>query len=94
MKMWTLENGVITPLMPWTRADGVPGHSCPTQSLPVTYVQNSSLEMAWTANVEVHGTIHGRKVAPFFTEGHEGFTLDYPEDWERAERLVNTGISV
>jgi hypothetical protein len=30
-------------------------------------------------------------VAPFFTEGHEGFNVDDEEDWERAERLVASG---
>ena len=72
--------------------DGTPYHSSPTQSLPTIYVQNSSLEMSWTANVEVHGTISGRKVGPFFTEGYEGFSIDYPEDWEQAERLLAAGV--
>lgn len=87
-KMWAFEMGRITPLLDYKRSDGVPWHSCPTQSLPTFYVQNSSLEMAWTANVETHGTIHGRKVAPFFCQGDEGFSLDYPEQWEQAERLM------
>lgn len=90
-KMWALNFGVLTPLLNYTRSDDVPWHSCPTQTLPTFYVQNSSLEMAWTANVEVHGTIHGRKVAPFFTEGDEGFAIDYPEDWERAEAIMRRG---
>lgn len=90
-KMWALEMGRITPLLDYKRSDGVPWHSCPTQSLPTFYVQNSSLEMSWTANVETHGTIHGRKVAPFFTQDHEGFSIDYPEDWERAEQLIASG---
>ncbi len=90
-KMWALNFGVLTPLLNYTRSDDVPWHSCPTQTLPPFYVQNSSLEMAWTANVEVHGTIHGRKVAPFFTQGDEGFAIDYPEDWERAEAIMRRG---
>ena len=50
--------------------------------------------MAYTANVEAHGTIHGRKVIPFFTEGHEGFSLDYPEDWARAECIIQMSGSI
>jgi N-acylneuraminate cytidylyltransferase len=88
---WAGRGYPITPLLRGTRSDGVPWHSCPTQTLPIFYVQNSSLEMAYTANVEAHGTIHGRKVMPFFTEGLEGFAIDYPEDWDRAERLVSSG---
>lgn len=89
-KMWEWAGigHAITPLLRGTRSDGVPWHSCPTQTLPRFWVQNSSLEMAYTANVEAHGTIHGRKVLPFFTEGLEGFTLDHPEDWARAEQII------
>lgn len=90
-KIWALEMGRITPLLDYKRSDGVPWHSCPTQSLPTFYVQNSSLEMAWTSNVETHGTIHGRKVAPFFTEDYEGFSVDWDGDFERAESLIASG---
>jgi len=36
----------------------------------------------------VFDSISGPHVAPFITEGWEGFSIDYPEDWERAERHV------
>ena len=91
---WAGPGSPITPLLHGKRSDEVPWHSCPTQTLPTFYIQNSSLEIGWTSNVEVHGTIHGRKVAPFFTEGYEGFSLDYPEDWERAEALIASGRAV
>ena len=91
MWQWTGPGYPMTPLLDYKRSDGVPWHSCPTQTLPTFYVQNSSLEMAWTANIETHGTIHGRKVVPFLTEGLEGCVLDYPEDWDRAVALVEAG---
>ena len=91
MWQWTGPGYPMTPLLDYKRSDGVPWHSCPTQTLPTFYVQNSSLEMAWTANIETHGTIHGRKVVPFLTEGLEGFALDYSEDWDRAVALVEAG---
>lgn len=95
-KMWTWEGTSypIKPLLPNKREDGTPWHSSPTQSLPTYWVQNSSLEMAWTANVEVHGTIAGRKVSPFFTEGYEGFSIDYERDWREAEYLIASGAAV
>jgi N-acylneuraminate cytidylyltransferase len=59
------------------------------QSLPEIWVQNSSLEIAWRRVLEGdQPSIAGDRVAPFFTEGDEGFSIDYPEDLERAERLV------
>lgn len=89
-KMWTCQGPAypIRPLLDMKHPDGTPWHSSPTQSLPTMYVQNSSLEMSWTANVEVHGTIHGRKVGPFFTKGYEGFAIDTEEDWAEAKRIA------
>lgn len=93
-KMWTWEGAgyPIRPLQDGKRADGVPWHSCPTQTLPPVYVQNASLEMAYTANIEVYGTLHGRKVAPFFTTGFEGVNLDTERDWRDAEALLAQGL--
>jgi CMP-N,N'-diacetyllegionaminic acid synthase len=90
-KMWCLDDYITAPSMSPlldTTEDGTPWHSRPTQSLPTIYIQNSSLEIAWTWCVTTFDSISGPKVAPFFTEGMEGFSIDYPEDWERAERYV------
>lgn len=99
-KMWTYahEGAPIRPLLDeWHEYHTEPGfgkglrvpwHSSPTQSLPTYYVQSSMLEMSWTANVEVHGTIHGRKVGPFFASDLEHVSIDTEEDWTRAEQLA------
>jgi CMP-N,N'-diacetyllegionaminic acid synthase len=89
-KMWTQAAPCmpIKPLLEGKHADGTPYHSSPTQSLPLVYVQNSSLEMSWTSNVETHGTISGRKIAPFFTEQFEGFSIDTEADWREAEHIA------
>lgn len=89
-KMWWC-NGPGYPLTPVCDAkhgDGTPWHSSPTQTLPPCYVQNASLEMAWTFVVRSFGTISGRKVAPFFTKGYEGIDLNTEEDWQRAEQIA------
>ena len=57
------------------------------------FTQNSALEIAWTRVVSETGTREGRNVAPFFTQGYEGFNVDDEEDWERAERLVASGAA-
>ena len=54
----------------------------------------SALEIAWTRVVTETGTREGTIVAPFLTQGYEGFNVDDEEDWERAERLVEAGIGV
>ena len=94
-KMWTWEGRSypIKPLLTGKREDGTPWHSCPTQTLPTYYVQNASLDMAWTRNIEVFGTIHGQSVVPFFCEGHEGFDINYERDWREAEYLLASGAA-
>ena len=89
-KMWVVDGELMRPFVERPDA-GTPWHSLQYASLPEVYVQNSSLEIAWTRVVREDGTIAGRRVAPFFTEGWEGFSIDYPEDVERAERAVAAG---
>ena len=90
-KMWVLDGDLIRPLLPQPEGE-TPLHSRQFQSLPLVYVQNSSLEIAWRRVLEDPvPTISGHRVAPFFTEGWEGFSIDYPEDVEVAERALARG---
>jgi len=90
-KMWTFDGDLLEPLLP--QAEGsTPTHSLQYHSLPTVYVQNSSLEIAWSHVLAAElPTISGVRVAPFFTEGWEGFSVDYPGDLELAEQAVERG---
>ena len=91
-KMWVLEDRRMRPLLD----DGgisPPWHSTPYQALPPVYVQNASLEIAWSRVVAETRTIAGRVVMPFITEGDEGFDLNEREDWWVLERLVMEGLA-
>jgi CMP-N,N'-diacetyllegionaminic acid synthase len=91
-KMWRIEGKLMTPLLPQPEAD-VPTHSRQTASLPKVYVQDSSVEIAWT-RIVADGEIAGRRVVPFVSQGIEGLSIDYPEDLVEAERLAaaNPGL--
>jgi len=89
-KMWIVEGPLMRPLLDQSHLD-VAWHASQYQTLPKVYVQNSALEIAWTRVVRETHTHHGRTIAPFFTEGYEGFVIDYEEDWERAEWLSTSG---
>ena len=89
-KMWTIDGQLMTPLLPQPAGE-VPTHSRQYQALPEVYVQNSSLEIAWTRITE-QNEIAGERVLPFLTDPSEGFTIDYPEDWEAAERMIRAGV--
>jgi N-acylneuraminate cytidylyltransferase len=85
-KMWIIDGPVMRPLLP--QPDGeVPMHSRQTAALPVVHVQDSSLEIAWT-RIVAEREIAGRRVVPFLCAGAEGFSIDYPEDWQEAERVA------
>ncbi len=85
-KMWVLEGELMRPLLPQPEGE-IPTHSRQTAALPAVHVQDSSLEIAWT-RIVAQREIAGRRVVPFLTEGAEGFSIDYPGDWEAAEQLA------
>jgi N-acylneuraminate cytidylyltransferase len=91
-KMWVLDaDGLMRPLLDQP-VGGVPFHSSQYQALPRVHVQNSSLEIAWTRLV-AEREIAGRRVLAFLTERHEGLTIDYPDDVERAEAVAASGAA-
>jgi len=83
-KMWRLEGELMVPLLEQVPGE-VPTHSRQYADLPEVFVQDSSLEIAWTRILE-RGEIAGERVVPFRTEGLEGLSIDYPEDFAEAER--------
>jgi CMP-N,N'-diacetyllegionaminic acid synthase len=89
-KTWFVEGDLMRPVL--ERSDpGTPWHSMQYQSLPPVYAQNSSLEIAWRRVLDGAPSIAGERIAPFLTEDLEGFSIDYPDDVERAELLVARG---
>ncbi|HEY7187681.1 MAG TPA: acylneuraminate cytidylyltransferase family protein [Vicinamibacterales bacterium] len=88
-KMWIVRGDRMLPLLPFGGEQ--PWHSTPYQALPPVYVQNASLEIAWTRIVRERRTIAGDVLVPFLTEGYEGFDINDAYDWMVAERLVADG---
>lgn len=87
-KMWLVDGPRMTPLLP-NGPTAQPWHSSPYQSLPPVYVQNASLEIAWSRVVFEGRTIAGQHLMPFLTHGYEGFDVNDPFDWHIAERIVS-----
>jgi CMP-N,N'-diacetyllegionaminic acid synthase len=91
-KMWVIRSSRLLPLLPFGPA-AQPWHSTPYQALPEVYVQNASLEIAWTRVVRAGRTIAGETVVPFVSAGHEGFDINQPNDLRLAEELVQSGAA-
>ena len=91
-KMWLLsgDSRTMSPLLDQSELD-VAWHAGQYQALPAVYSQNSALEIAWTRVVTETGTREGSVLAPFLTQGLEGFNVDDEDDWEQAARLVASG---
>jgi len=89
-KMWIIRGQRMIPLLPLGPVEQ-PWHSSQYQSLPEVYIQNASLEIAWTRVVFEGRTIAGNVLMPFLTRGYEGFDLNNSYDWNLAEHLVRQG---
>jgi len=89
-KMWVVRGKRMMPLLPLSPSEQ-PWHSSQYASLPAVYVQNASLEIAWTRVVFEGRTIAGNVLMPFFTQGYEGFDVNDLYDWKLAEELVKSG---
>ena len=90
-KMWVIRGERMLPLLPFGPAEQ-PWHSTPYQALPLVYVQNASLEIAWTRVVRERRSIAGDVLVPFLTEAYEGFDINDSYDWMVAERLIADGL--
>ncbi len=89
-KMWVVRGNRMMPLLPLGPAEQ-PWHSSQYPSLPEIYVQNASLEIAWSRVVLKNRTIAGNVVMPFFTTGYEGFDVNNEYDWQLAEQMIQEG---
>jgi len=89
-KMWVVRGRRMLPLLPLTPS-GQPWHSSQYHALPEVYVQNASLEIAWTRVVYEGATIAGNVLIPFITVAYEGFDVNSEYDWNLAEHLVRSG---
>jgi CMP-N-acetylneuraminic acid synthetase len=90
-KMWVVQGDRMVSLLQPSDPAAPPWHSMPYQALPPIYVQNASLEIAWTRVVSEKRTIAGEVLMPFITQGYEGFDINDPHDWMIAERLLADG---
>jgi len=88
-KMWFIKNNRLNPVLEGKNSE-IPWHSSQYSALPVVYVQNASLEIAWTRVVFEEHSISGTAIIPFLTLGYEGFDVNTDYDWQLAEQLIRT----
>lgn len=89
-KMWVIRSNRMLPIMPFTEKM-TPWHSCQYASLPEIYVQDASLEIAWSRLPLESGTIAGEAIIPFISKGLDGFDINEAEDWLLAQHYLSNG---
>ncbi|MGE3910117.1 MAG: acylneuraminate cytidylyltransferase family protein [Chloroflexota bacterium] len=89
-KMWVVRGHRMFPLLPFGPKEQ-PWHSSQYPTLPEIYIQNASLEIAWSRVIFENRTIAGDSYVPFISEGDEGYDVNDVADWIYAEHLVATG---
>jgi CMP-N,N'-diacetyllegionaminic acid synthase len=89
-KMWVVRGKRMLPLLPHG-PEKQPWHSTQMAALPEVFVQNASLEIAWSRVVFDGLNIAGASVMPFFTDEVEGFDINNQYDWDYAEAMVAQG---
>ena len=90
-KMWRIKGDHLIPLLS-VQPDGLDWFSSPTQSLPEVWVQNASLEIAFSRCVLESESISGGRIAPFKTVFPEGIDINSEFDFARAKMVVDEGL--
>lgn len=85
-KMWFRdEAGMLTPVIQSTIAEA---WNQPRQILPVTYLQNASIDVVRAAVIRDHHSMTGRRIVGYVMKTH--VDIDSESDFERAERMLSS----
>jgi CMP-N,N'-diacetyllegionaminic acid synthase len=88
-KMWSVsDKGRATPYLN-QETNQIPTHNMPTQSLPIVWVQNASLEVVRYSSLIETKSISGKNVLAIQLPDFEGYDLNTQEDWDYLEFLVS-----
>lgn len=88
-KMWRIDaGGWMVPLMETEFAEP---YNLPRQALPDVYWQTGYVDAAWRDTLVQHGSMTGKRILPLVIDPSEWIDIDSPDDWRRAERLLESG---
>ena len=87
-KMWIIKKRAMKPFLKNKKVK-IPYHSRQYIDLPEIYVQNASLEIAWTKILNrKEPSIAGNKIIPFISKGKEGFDINNKDDLLLIRELI------
>jgi len=87
-KMWRIDpNGIMQPLM---QPDFPEPYNMPRQALPEVYWQTGYVDAAWSDTILNKNSMTGDRILPLVIDPSEWIDIDSPDDWRRAERLLES----
>ena len=88
-KMWRIgEDGTM---FPFARVEFEEPYNMPRQALPEVYWQTGYVDAAWTRTILEKDSMTGDQILPLITEASDWVDIDSPDDWKRAERMLESG---
>lgn len=87
-KMWRIDsNGFMQTIMDI----GVPEpYNLPRQTLPEIFWQTGYVDAVWTDTIRTKHSMTGERILPLIIGADEWIDIDSPDDWRRAERLIES----
>jgi N-acylneuraminate cytidylyltransferase len=88
-KMWVIDaSGLMQPLVQTGFREA---YNMPRQALPDVYWQTGYVDAAWTATILDKNSMTGERILPLVIDPSEWIDIDSPDDWRRAERMLEGG---
>lgn len=88
-KMWRIAaDGTLQPLI---QTEFREPYNMPRQALPEVYWQTGYVDAAWVRTILEKNSMTGERILPLIIDPAEWIDIDSPDDWRRAERLLESG---
>jgi N-acylneuraminate cytidylyltransferase len=88
-KMWRIDShGFMQPIIAGNMAES---YNLPRQALPEVYWQTGYVDAAWIDTILEKNSMTGENILPLVIGAEDWIDIDSPDDWRRAERLLESG---
>jgi CMP-N-acetylneuraminic acid synthetase len=87
-KMWRIQpDGLMQPLL---ESEFPEPYNMPRQALPPVYWQTGYVDAAWSNTIVHKNSMTGSRILPLVIDPSDWIDIDSPDDWRRAERLLES----
>lgn len=88
LKMWIIKNNSLQPFLPEHISNIKESYNLPRQSFNTTYIQNGSVDVAWTKTIINKNSMTGDVILPLVMNEEDSINIDNEIDFIIAELLI------